>query len=209
VPLLAIIVAACAAPEAASESPSTPSGIPSPSATADTTSPASPSVSPSPTEPPPLAFTWSEQVIDGEVQDVIVDGDRLVAVGRADNAQRSWESIGGSPWQPVPVPPPTGLIEDSGGIPADYATRGSSMGSLVRLDETLYSFGFFNLMDFIRPVAWRWSDGEQWAYIDSTNPFFAQGSVSDVVAGEGALVAARSEPALGWSGADTTVWTWR
>ena len=148
-------------------------------------------------------------MIAGEVLAIAADGDRFVAVGRTAEAQGSWISTDGGTWDSVPVSPPTDVLEGLADLPADYATRGSAMGALVRLDETLYSFGFFNFMDFIRPVAWRWTDGEQWEPIVSTSEFFQGGSVTAVVAGSGTLVAARLGPAISWSGANSTVWAWR
>jgi hypothetical protein len=155
-----------------------------------------------------LEIVWTEAAFDNHLDAVGVDGDRLVAVGKDDGAIAAWTSTDGMDWETVAVPPPDGVVEDSDGLPPDFEATASRMGRLVRLDETLFSFGIFNFMDFVRPVGWRWTDDGEWEYIDSSSAFYASGSVTDVVATEDGLMAARQELALSWSGADATMWAW-
>ena len=139
---------------------------------------------------------------------MVADGDRFVVVGRDADGPVSWVSTGDGPWETVSVPVPTDVADENLGFPPEAAALGSGMGPLVRLDETLYSFGSFSFMDFVRPVGWRWTDGGAWEYIESASPFYEAGRVTDVVAGNGALVAARQELSLSLQGARSTVWTW-
>jgi hypothetical protein len=156
----------------------------------------------------PIAFTWTDQPVAGSVQAMVADGDRFVVVGRDADGPLSWVSTGDGAWETVSVPVPTDVVDESWGLPPETAAQGSGMGPLARLGETLYSFGSFNFMDSVRPVGWRWTDGGAWEYIESASPFYETGRVTDVVAGNGALVAARQEVALSIQGARSTVWTW-
>lgn len=210
--LVASVAAGCAgdqADESLTPSVTPPSALPTaddplvaPSA-APTAAPASTS------EPTAFEITWTEQAFDELINDVVVDGDRIVAVGQSpDGRFHAWTSADGAGWQQHDVPPPVVLIDESSDLPEETAASGSAMGTLVRLDETLFSFGAFNFMDHVRPVGWRWTDGEDWAFVDSDSEFYRSGRVLDAMATEGALVVARAEPALAWQGADSTIWRW-
>ena len=204
----ALFVASCAQAPATSEE-ARPSTTTTPSAGASASAEPSPDVTASATPAAPpideVGFTWTEHAADGDVVAIIADGDRFVAVGRAQDMQGAWVSADGSSWDQMAVPPPA--LDPPPGFPGD-AAKASAMGTLVRLDETLYSFGFFNFMDHIQPVGWRWSDGGQWEPIASTSGFFASGRVTDAVAGDGMLVVARHEAALTLDGIDSSIWAW-
>ena len=188
-------------------SPGVSSVAPSPSVVAT-----GPAATPEATEQPggKIEIAWTEAAADGRITAVAVDGDRLVAAGSQDGAFAAWTSQDGLAWEMVEVPTPDAIPdeEESEGLPPNFEAGASRMGRLVRLGDTLYSFGLFNFMDFVRPVGWRWTDGGPWAYIASDSAFYEAGAVSDVVAGNDQLVAARHEVALSWQGADSTVWTW-
>lgn len=211
--LVSAVVVGCATDTANSAAPS-PNRSVEPSVSAATSmAPSSPATAAaSPTQEPgeggALAISWTEQSIDGWIHDIATDGDRIVAVGRTGDVFTAWFSTDGTAWESVTVPPPGNFMGDSEGLPEDLEARGSQMGTLVRLDETLYSFGLFNFMDFVRPVGWRWTDGQPWSFIDSKSDFYASGRVADAVAADGGLVAARLEVALSWAGADSTIWRW-
>ena len=150
---------------------------------------------------------WAEHVLPPDIRGLIADGDRFVAVGNTSEGQVAWTSTDGASWDQHPVPLRTDLPDESTGFPGD-ANVGASMGQLVRLDDTLYSFGHFSFMDFFRPVGWRWTDGGAWEPITSPSPFYEAGIVRDVVAGDGVLIAARLGVALSEFGADSEVWAW-
>jgi hypothetical protein len=184
-------------------SPAPPSTTAAPLPTNSPSSPASQTAAAHP------AIAWTEQTIAGEVQALFADGDRFVAVGRADDAQAAWVSTDGLRWKRQAVPPPTDVeLSPDGPVTQDYVTRTSQMGNLVRLDDTVYAFGLFNFMDFVRPLGWRWSDGAAWEPITSSSPFYEAGSVRDVAAGDGTLIAARLDIALSEFGTDSEVWAW-
>jgi hypothetical protein len=80
------------------------------------------------------------------------------------------------------------------------------MGELVRLGDTLYSFGTttsFN--DDVGTVGWRRTDGQQWAVIESRSPFHGFGAVQDVSASVSALIAIKYDRGLA---SDPTMWRW-
>jgi hypothetical protein len=68
--------------------------------------------------------------------------------------------------------------------------RSAHLGPMVRLHDTLYSFGateFFN--DYIRTVGWRWTDGHDWQAIESDNPIFTGGAFRAVATSDEAIFA--------------------
>lgn len=204
------LLMSCATPHEPTPASSLPvaSSTATPLATADPPSPhESAAATASSTSTAEAGLTWAEQIVAGEFQAVFADGDRFVAVGRADDRQVAWVSMDGTTWERHDVPPPAD-VEVSDVIGEEYIVRGSGMGTLVRLDDTVYSFGFFNLMDFVRPVGWRWTDGAAWEAITSASPFYEEGSIRDAAAGDGVLVAARLDVALSEFGADSEVWAW-
>lgn len=216
---VALLITACTGPVQSAEPSAEATGAqtPAPSVTTgNPTSTASASAlppTPTPSQAPASAqsFTWSTAgtPLAGEIASVIGDGDRFVAAGINADGQVAFVSSDGLSWQQLPVPPPTGIIEPDSGLPPDYATRASLMGPLVRLDDTLYSFGAFYFNDFFRTTAWRWTDGQAWAYITSSNPFFSDGRVFAATSGGGALAVSRLDTGITFSGADSTVWSWR
>jgi hypothetical protein len=115
---------------------------------------------------------------------------QLAAVGSVDGGAASWTSSDGVRWSPQTVP----------SVPLDEPLTGpedpridlvlGGMGQLVRLGDTLYSFGGLNVMDSNRPVGWRRTDGMAWERINSQSEFFSAGVVVDVTASDSALLAA-------------------
>ena len=206
--LAAGLVIACAGPEAAESVTPSPSGAAEPSAPdLASVAPSAATASPTPAAGN-FAITWTEEAFDEPVSGIAVDGDRIVAVGKADTQFTAWTSTDGASWEAFDVPPPTNIVSNPENMPENVEAIGSLMGGLIRLNETLYSFGTFNFMDFVRPVGWRWTDGEPWAFIDSDSDFYASGRVVDAVATEDGIVAARLEVALSWAGVDSTMWRW-
>jgi len=214
---IALLAAACTATEATPEPTEQPTATkqPSeaPSATVEPTTAPSEAATPQASEAPTsaVAFTWTTapNPLPAEMQSVIADGNRFVAVGTDGSGQVAFTSTDGASWQQQTVPPPTGLVDPNDGLPADIEARSSVMGPLVRLDDTLYSFGSFCFLDQCRPTAWRLTDGQGWAFVSSSNPFFGEGRPWAVGSGGGALVVARLGPGITFSGADSTVWSWR
>lgn len=212
--VLGILLTACTdATSSASESAVSPSAS-VPTASESASQAPSGSATPQPTVPPagPIEVTWAApQVFPDQINALVADGDRFVAIGVANEAQAAWTSTDGVSWtsQAVPIASLDDLDADFTDIGPDFASKSAQMGRLVRLGDTLYSFGFFNFMDFIRPVGWYWTDGGAWQPVTSNSPFYEAGNVRDVIGAGGALVTARTEPAISLIGADSTVWTWR
>jgi hypothetical protein len=168
-------------------------GTPSPLASTIADATSSPSVQPTSSagaKPTSLALTWSDRPFDGTVAAVAPDRGTLVAVSFDPEDRVAWSSTDGRAWAEDPVPDPA---------PSDcefyYETRcfpnTAGMGQLVRLGDTLYSFGRtegFN--DYVRPVGWRLTDGQSWQAIQSQSEFYSYGVVSDAAASDDALVAA-------------------
>ena len=125
------------------------------------------------------------------VSAVVADGAQFVALGVVDGSPASWTSSDGVTWRRDPVSDPIFDEDVVGptGIPIDLA-RGPGGGQLVRLGDTLYSFGTSNFMDHNWPVGWRRTDGAAWEYIVSQSEFFSVGVVVDVTASTNALLAA-------------------
>ena len=119
---------------------------------------------------------------------MVADGDRFVAVGSTNDGRSAWTSTDGRSWERHVVPPPS--EEDCDAAQPVCLVRTASLGAMVRLHDTLYSFGnteFFN--DYIRAVGWRWTDGQDWQVIQSDNPIFAAGAIRAVAASEDAIFA--------------------
>jgi hypothetical protein len=79
------------------------------------------------------------------------------------------------------------------------------MGPLARLGDTIYSIGTtdsFN--DYLRPVGWRWTDGEAWQAIHSVSPFYDYGRLHDLSASDTALLAVKFGP----TNFTSNVWRW-
>jgi hypothetical protein len=63
---------------------------------------------------------------------------------------------------------------------------------MARLHDTLYSFGateFFN--DYVRPVGWRWTDGQDWQVIESESAVYGGGFFKAVAASDAAIFAVK------------------
>jgi hypothetical protein len=163
---------------------------------------ASGSVSATATPQPPDAprIVWSEVAFEGRVSDAVADRSRFVAVGIGTDGATAWTSQDGRTWLEVDVP------ERSFGEIGDGVELTGTMGTLVRLGDTLYSFGGMNFMDAVAGAGWRWTDGEAWQVIESQSSFFA-GTVTAAAANDEALVAATVSYATGLFGSYTT-WRW-
>lgn len=146
-------------------------------------------------------MTWSEVPFDGRIADVFGDGDRFVAVGAGSAGTSAWTSSDGRAWESHEVP------EQSFGELPDGSPWTAAMGPIVRLGDTLYSFGAtgtFN--DASHGAGWRWTDGATWEAIVSPSDFFA-GEVIAATASDDALVA--STIAFGGGPRGTAgLWRW-
>jgi hypothetical protein len=151
------------------------------------------------------ALTWSVEPFPGRIHALAFHQGQLVAVGRDDEGLASWTSRDGVQWDRHAVPNPTfiqDMVDDFG--PALY--DGTSMGSITRLDETLFSFGtFFGPIDFYRPVGWRSTDGAAWEFIESANEFYAYGAATAAASVGDGLAAAHG---TGLTAASYSLWTW-
>ncbi|HEX7171265.1 MAG TPA: hypothetical protein VF365_01515 [Candidatus Limnocylindria bacterium] len=149
-----------------------------------------------------VRFAWSEVPFDGSVSAVTGDGSRFVAVGTGTDGVSSWTSSDGITWEEDDVP------ERSFGQIGDGSGRElmASMGQLVRLGDTLYSFGGMHFMDSETGVGWRWTDGSDWELIESDSGFF-DGGVAQVTASDDALFGVNS----GFTGGprlSPSTWLW-
>ena len=129
-----------------------------------------------------MPFTWSEVPFEGSVSAITGDGSRFVAVGTGQDGVSSWTSSDGIAWEEHDVP------ERSFGPIGDGSGRElmAGMGQLVRLGDTVYSFGGMHFMDSETGVGWRWTDGSDWELIESDSGFFA-GGIAHVTASDDAL----------------------
>jgi hypothetical protein len=198
-PAVLILASGCAT---AATTPSVPAEeTPRESASASTSTEPSPSASaPAPTiVTGPPEISWSEVPVDGFFADVIGEGSRFVAVGVGSDGTAAWTSVDGQTWEEEPVPD-FPVVEPEPGVSVDAV-----MGTLVRLDDTVYSFGTVYFIDAPYFTGWRRTDGESWQRIESDNPFFDAGALTAVTAGDHALVAVMSAPyAFG-----NAIWRWR
>jgi hypothetical protein len=207
-PIAALIVAALAAGCAAGEAP-----VASRAATLGPTQ-QTPFESPTDVEPSSsaaasetqavgadaLTLRWTEVELDGLITHVIGDTSRFVAVGRGSDGVSSWTSTEGTTWEEHDVP------ERSFGEIGDGVELTGSMGRLVRLGDTLYSFGEMSFMDSVQGSAWRWTDGSDWEVIESSSAFFS-GRPTSVAASDDALLAGILSFELGLFGTHST-WLW-
>lgn len=183
-----LIVACEAAPPATSsagQSTTTSTPAPSPNGT----------VHPSASDPRPSAsdasapsVAWAEQAFEQPIGSVAADRDQFVAVSSGAEDRSAWASSDGSSWERHAVPAPSEADCD----PAEPVclVRSAHLGPMVRLHDTLYSFGateFFN--DYIRAVGWRWTDGQDWQVIESANPIFMGGAFRAAAASDEAIFA--------------------
>lgn len=134
---------------------------------------------------------------------VIADSGQFVAVSDS-HPRVAWTSAKGESWESVrvPNPAPTGcdFPEETECFP-----NSAGMGQLVRLGDTMYSIGTtasFN--DYLRPVGWRLTDGQDWAVIESDSDFYGFGRMLDLAASDSALVAIK----LTGLGGISEVWRW-
>jgi hypothetical protein len=174
----------------------------------DASTAVSPLTEPSPvasaSAPQSLRIVWSEQAFDGEIASVIADRGQFVAVGSDPTSRAAWTSRDGLTWtrHAVPNPAPDDCAEFYDPI---CFPNSAPMGQLVRLQDTLYSIGTtFSFNDYLRPVGWRLTDGQTWAAIHSESPFYGYGQVTDLTAGDAALVATK----FGAAGFASEVWRW-
>lgn len=198
--ILVALLAGCAATTDAPGSASAPAAsptdaFPSPAAEAS----ASPSAVTSEPAPEPPIITWSEVPFDGPIRDAIGDGERFVMVGEGIDGSAAWTSSDGVTWEEHAVPD-RAVAEPNPGITVD-----ALMGHLVRLGDTLYSFGGQVFIDTPYLVVWRWTDGDAWQVVESESEFFAAGGfVRAVGAGDEALLVAKSYP----YSPGTSPWRW-
>jgi hypothetical protein len=143
-------------------------------------------------------ITWTEVPFEGEVSTVIGDGTRFVAVGVGADGTAAWTSTDGMTWEEHSVPD-LAVAEPNPGTTVD-----ARMGTLVRLGDTLYSFGGNSFIDTVFLVGWYWTDGGAWELVESESGFYDGGSLWALGASDEALVAARVLPYAG--GAST--WRW-
>jgi hypothetical protein len=135
---------------------------------------------------------------DDAIIDVLADRSGFVAVGQGASGTASWVSSDGIAWEERDVPEKVVLEVDDIPLPA-------AMGQLVRLGDTLYSFGGNGFMDAYLGAGWRWTDGQQWQVIESTSDFFGT-RVGAVAASDDALLA--SAVAFGGPMGHWTTWRW-
>lgn len=184
---LVLVVVGCSNTDAPSERSSPASPAPEPRSAALSPSPTSstanfPSSSNSALARAPR-ITWSEVPFDGYIADIIGDGARFVAVGAGSSGASAWTSPDGIGWEQHDVP------EQSFGQFPDGADITAFMRTLVRLGDTLYSFGATPIfIDSSQGAGWRWTDGQAWETIQSSSEFF-RGEVMAVTASDEALVA--------------------
>ena len=144
-----MVVSACAATSTGSPTqPGAPGGTSAPPTlaavddpVATTTDAASPSTS---TEAARLE--WEDVPFDGTISEVMGDGSRFVAVGAgsASEGSTAWTSDDGLDWERHAVP------ERSFGEIGDGQELRAGMGKLLRLDDTVYSFGSMQFMDSVQ-----------------------------------------------------------
>jgi hypothetical protein len=206
VPLaMAIVVSACAATSTLSPTqPAAPGGTSSDPTLAASDAPRlTTTAAASPSTPAQAArLQWEEVTFDGTISDVMGDGSRFVAVGAGDASEgtTAWTSIDGIDWEPHPVPERSfGEIGDGQGLRA-------GMGTLLRLGDTVYSFGSMSFNDSVQGAGWRWTDGNQWEVIESKSAVFG-GRITDAAASADALLAVQISFAGGLYGSFST-WLW-
>ena len=200
-----LLLAACASP--ADPSQARPSAGPSeaaaslqPSSTPTPSDAESPVPSVAAAGPPPT-IAWSEHAFGEFAGFVVADTDRFVVVSGESGNWGAWTSTDGTSWEGHAVPDPSTHCDAQDPICMERSAR---MGPLVRLHDTLYSFGataFFN--DGVRSVGWRWTDGQEWQVIESESPIFGAGAIKAATASETAIFAVTH------AGYPLSEWHWR
>ena len=172
---MTILVSGCATSSTSTGSPepstSTTGAVPSAEPTPGA-SPTGPATSASVGGAPSIG--WEEQEFDELAGPVMADGDWFVVAGSGTEGRSAWTSTDGLSWERHAVPDP--IEADCTPSEPVCLVRSAQMGPMVRLGDTLYSFGatqFFN--DYIRAVGWRWTDGQPWQEIQSESPIFSGG----------------------------------
>jgi hypothetical protein len=191
---VAVLLIACSS----TSTPAEPSGSTVQQGLPTASDSVSATATPKPADAPRIV--WSEVAFEGRVSDVIADRSRFVAVGSGTNGATAWTSQDGRTWQELDVP------ERSFGEIGDGVELTGGMGTLVRLGDTLYSFGGMSFMDAVTGAGWHWTDGEAWQVIESQSSFFG-GRVTAAAANDEALVAATLSFVTGLFGSYTT-WRW-
>jgi hypothetical protein len=142
-----------------------------------------------------------EVPFEGSVGALAADRSRFVAVGSvAGHGSSSWTSSDGITWERQEVP------NKSFGEIAPGVDLTAGMGRLIRLGDTLYSFGGAEFNDAVLLAGWRWTDGGAWEVIDSRSGFF-EGRVTALTASDEALLAGKISFAGGLRGTYST-WLW-
>lgn len=201
----ALVLAGCGGGAVESSSADAPGSV-EPSAPPPSAEPSpQPSEDPAPTEAPgPLTVAWDEaRPFDGQPAELFVDGDTWIAAGWAtERGPAAWTSSDGQTWARASVPDPQ----------PDDIFRGSGLGPIARLGDSLLSFGtFIGCCDGRGVIGWRSADGTSWEVIESNSPLFEQGYlVRGLAAGDEALVAAEVQYAeFGgriWRWTEATSW---
>ena len=198
------VVSACAATSTGSPTqPGAPGGTSAPPTLAASDAPVATTDAASPSTSTEAArLEWEDVTFDGTISEVMGDGSRFVAVGagRSSEGSTAWTSDDGLDWERHAVP------ERSFGEIGDGQELTAGMGKLLRLDDTVYSFGSMQFKDSVQGAGWRWTDGDQWEVIESTSAVFV-GRITDAAASGDALLAAQISFAQGLYGTFTT-WLW-
>ncbi len=189
--IVVLVLAACGSVSSTPSSMTQPSerATPPPSATVEGSPRPSPTLAPSPSGvAPALAVAWSEAPFGEHVNAVVADGHRFVAVGGGYEAWTAWTSTDGIAWTDQAVPGPS--TDHCDPVEPICLERSAYMGPMVRLHDTLYSFGgteFFN--DVARAVGWRWTDGQAWQLIESDSAVFGGAPFRAATASDSAIFA--------------------
>jgi hypothetical protein len=157
------------------------------SQTPESTPASSPTKSPVPSVVAPT-IAWSEHAFGELAGAVLADADRFVAVSGESGKWAAWTSTDGTSWERHTVPGPSTAHCDA--EEPICIERSAGMGPMLRLHDTLYSFGatqFFN--DYIRAVGWRWTDGQDWQVIESESPIYSGGAFRAATASDSAIFA--------------------
>ena len=184
------LLVACDAATPATSSPeqstaATPTLAPSPEGTPHVSANDPPPSAPADSAP---SVAWTEQAFEQPIGSVVADRDQFVAVSSGAEERSAWTSGDAISWERHAVPAPSEADCD----PAEpiCLVRSGHLGPMVRLHDTLYSFGateFFN--DAVRSVGWRWTDGQDWQAIESQNPIFNGGAFRAVATSDEAIFA--------------------
>ena len=196
--VLTLAAAACGepaeSPGAATTGPIQPSLEPDPSRK-PTTAPSGPA----PSEPAgPVTVAWEEPVpFDGQPAELFVDGDTWIAGGWAsERGPAAWTSSDAQTWTRASVPDPQ----------PDEMFRGSGLGPITRLGDSLLSFGtFIGCCDGRIVLGWRSADGSSWEVIESDSPLFETGYLVRELATSGDVLVAVE---VQYSEFSARIWRW-